>query len=112
MKSIPCEKLPADVFNIITDSIIRKIINPKEIKIQEFRNELYDLLIYNIEITEVLLYIIQFLLENKLIDTVRSSEILTECYTFLKYYNNNYRPIYHLENIIYFIISKIHFNTT
>ena len=112
MKSIPCEKLPADVFNIITDSIIRKIINPKEIKIQEFRNELYDLLIYNIEITEVLLYIIQFLLENKFIDTVRSSEILTECYTFLKYYNNNYRPIYHLENIIYFIISKIHFNTT
>jgi hypothetical protein len=112
MKSIPCEKLPADVFNIITDSIIRKIINPKEIKIQEFRNELYDLLIYNIEITEVLLYIIQFLLENEFIDTVRSSEILNECYTFLKYYNNNYRPIYHLENIIYFIISKIHFNTT
>lgn len=112
MKTLPCEKLPVDVFNVITDSIIRKIINPKEIKIQEFRNELYDLLIYNIEITEVLLYIIQFLLENKFIDTTQSSEILNECYTFLKYYNNNYRPIYHLENIIYFIISKIHFNTT
>ena len=112
MKTLSCEKLPVDVFNIITDGIIRKIINPKEIKIQEFRNELYDLLIYNIEITEVLLYIIQFLLENKFMDTTQTSEILFECYTFLKYYNNNYRSIYHLENIIYFIISKIHFNTT
>lgn len=44
-----------------------------------------------------------FLKEEDMID------ILSETYTFFKYYNNNYRPIYHLENILFFIINKIHF---
>jgi hypothetical protein len=26
----------------------------------------------------------------------------------LKYYNNNYRPIYHLESILFYLITKIH----
>ena len=53
------------------------------------------------------------LLLNKLgkNDTI-SSEIMTTIYldtfSFLQYYNNNYRPIYHLENYLYSLINKIH----
>ena len=34
--------------------------------------------------------------------------ILSRLYIFFKYYNNNYRPIYHLESIIYYLIKIIH----
>ena len=35
------------------------------------------------------------------------NEILIKTYKFLQFYNNNYRPIYHLENYIFYLISKI-----
>lgn len=112
LKKTELQNLPQDVFNIVTDNIIRKILCPQTIQIQEFRNDLYDLLIYNIDVTDTLFYIITFLLEKQILTNETTHEILQQFYTFLKYYNNNYRPIYHLENIIYFIIYKIHFNTT
>ena len=34
--------------------------------------------------------------------------IYLDLYKFLRYYNNNYRPIYHLESIMFYIIKKIH----
>ena len=35
-------------------------------------------------------------------------DIIKETHIFFKYYNNNYRPIYHLENIFYHMITVIH----
>ena len=43
--------------------------------------------------------------ENKL-KTDDMSSILIKTYTFLQYYNNNYRPIYHLEHYIFYLILK------
>lgn len=31
-----------------------------------------------------------------------------ESFQLLQFYNNNYRPIYHLENYLYSLINKIH----
>jgi hypothetical protein len=36
------------------------------------------------------------------------SDIMRKMFSFLKYYNNNYRPIYHLESILFYFIIKIH----
>ena len=36
------------------------------------------------------------------------SVILLKTYEFLKYYNNNYRPIYHLESYLFYLTSVIH----
>ena len=101
--------LPVDVFNIVTDTILTKIMNPTTINIQLFRNDLYELLIYNTDITEVLFYILNYLIQNNILDAHKMNDILKRSFTFLKYYNNNYRPIYHLENIIFYIIYIIHF---
>ena len=73
----------------------------------EFRDNLYDMLTYNLEIPECLFYILKYLIENKLLKREHISEILSKSYTFLKYYNNNYRPIYHLESIMYYILIKL-----
>jgi hypothetical protein len=101
--------LPSDVFNIVSDAILLKILNPSTINIQLFRNDIYDLLIYNNDIAEVLFYLINYLIQKKILSAQQVTEILERSFTFLKYYNNNYRPIYHLENIIFSIIYIIHF---
>ena len=35
-------------------------------------------------------------------------EILIETYRFFKLFNNNYRPIYHLESYMFYLTRKIH----
>ena len=34
-------------------------------------------------------------------------DVLLAAYNFFKYYNNNYRPIYHLENYILYLVRVI-----
>ena len=70
---------------------------------------IYDIFIYDIEIGYVIWNLINKLDADKKIKTSDDmSYIYIETYTFLQYYNNNYRPIYHLENLIIYIINIIH----
>lgn len=101
-------ELPKDVFNLICDGIIGEILNPKELKFTEFRDLIYDILVYNLEITDCLWYILSYLIENKYLEEVNMKECMEKIHVFLKQYNNNYRPIYHLESIFYYFISKVH----
>jgi len=106
MKNV--DDIPKDVFNTVCDSVIEKILNPSDIHFTGFRDTLYDILTYNLEMVECLWYILKFLIENGHLSSRDTSDILLRTYPFLKYYNNNYRPIYHLESIIFYIINKIH----
>jgi DNA polymerase III delta prime subunit len=98
---------PKDVFNIICNSIIQEMSNPKKIIITEFRDLLYEILIYNLDMTECLWYIISHFIQQYKLNNNHISDVLTKTKTFLKYFNNNYRPIYHLESILFYIIAKI-----
>ena len=101
-------EIPKDIFNVVVDNIIQKMYKPESIHIQSFRNDIYDILIYDINVSEFICHIIFYIIENKTVSNEDIHSILKETVTFFKYYNNNYRPIYHLENIIFFIINKIH----
>uniref|UniRef100_A0A6C0HYS5 Uncharacterized protein n=1 Tax=viral metagenome TaxID=1070528 RepID=A0A6C0HYS5_9ZZZZ len=101
------ENLPTDIFNIVCNQIIEDISNP-DIDFIKFRDSLYEILIYNLDVSECFFYIFtHFILENKLQNS-DISQVLQKTYSFLKYYNNNYRPIYHLESIFFYLIIKIH----
>jgi hypothetical protein len=102
------EEIPKDIFNIICDSIIQEILAPDKIVFTEFRDSLYDILTYNLDMTECLWYILRHFIENQYLKKEDISSILIKTHSFLKYYNNNYRPIYHLESIMYTIINTIH----
>ena len=103
-----CNEIPKDIFNIICNKIIENINNHEEHDFMKFRDSLYDILIYNLDMTECLYYIISYYIEIGRLKSVDISDILVKSYSFLKYYNNNYRPIYHLESIMYYIIVKIY----
>jgi hypothetical protein len=101
-------EFPKDIFNIICNNIIHDIESTTKINFTEFRDTLYDILTYNLDTVECLCYIIEYFIENNKINAKDISDILEKTYVFLKYYNNNYRPIYHLESIMFYIINKVH----
>ena len=95
-------------YRIICDKIILSIININDIKFLKFRDILYDILICNLNITDCIWYIISKLLETNKLDKKHISNLLIKTYQFFQYYNNNYRPIYHLENYFFYLSSLIH----
>jgi hypothetical protein len=92
----------------ICDVIINSMLNIKELKYNSFRNEIYNIFIYNLNIVECFWYILNKLIQEDHIKDKYVGEIYIELIKFLQYYNNNYRPIYHLENYLLYLITKIH----
>lgn len=93
---------------IICNKILKNIVDIQNINMLQFREILYDIFIYDLDITECVWYILSSLIKTKHITNINLTDIMLRTYNFLKYYNNNYRPIYHLENYLYFITKQIH----
>jgi hypothetical protein len=92
----------------ICDQILNKIKNYKDIHFLNLRDIIYSIFIYNLNVYDCLFYIIDDLISNNLIPQDRMESILIKLHNFLKLYNNNYRPIYHLENFILYLCINIH----
>ena len=90
------------------DEIISNITDLNELNYELLRQIIYDLLIYNYNIGESIYYIIYTLINKNLIKNDDYIELMINTYHFLKYFNNNYRPIYHLENFILYLTKIIH----
>lgn len=102
------EDVPSDLFDIICNKIIQEMENPNKIVFTNFRDVIYDILIYNLDVTECIWYIFTYFIKKGALSDESISKILIKTFTFLKYYNNNYRPIYHLESILFYIIIQIY----
>ena len=94
--------------NIICNKLINQIINIETSKFSEIREILYDIFIYDLQLEECIIYIITELIKKKKIKTKDIPELFKKNTIFLQYYNNNYRPIYHLESFIYYLTSIVH----
>jgi len=93
---------------IICDKILKEMIEIDDLKYLKFRDLLYDIFIYNLDITDCIWYILTELIKTNKIKKKDMSNVLLKTYSFLKYYNNNYRPIYHLESYLLHLVSVIH----
>lgn len=94
-----------NICNYIVD-IIQSPDN--ELKYDELRECLYDLLTYDINIQECIWFILRRLLMEGSLLPEMMNDIMIQTYIFLQYFNNNYRPIYHLENFVLLLVCKIH----
>jgi hypothetical protein len=109
IKNLHSDELVMDHYKIITDKILHVILHiEEEFKIVVFRDLLYDILIYNLDINQCVWYITTTLITSKKIPQKNVSDVLMNMYKFFKYYNNNYRPIYHLEYFFTYIIQVIY----
>jgi hypothetical protein len=93
---------------IICNKIINSLINIHELQFLKFRDFLYDIFIYNLNINECVWYILSSLINQKIIKKEHITKILVKTYRFFQYYNNNYRPIYHVENYFLSLSLIIH----
>ena len=101
------QSLPKDNCDVICNNIISYITSKNEINFMELRNHLYEMLTYNLDVIECIWYIFSELIVNEHINEEDISILSRNLYQQLKFYNNNYRPIYHLETIIYNMITRI-----
>jgi len=101
-------EIPIDIFNIICDEIIESLEKKNSLEFTNFRDLLYNILIYNLDIADCVWYILIHFINTEQIKGQDISDIIEKTHLFLKYFNNNYRPIYHLESIMFYMISKIH----
>ena len=93
---------------IICDNIINHIIHVNDIRFLKFRDILYDIFIYGLDVSKCIWYILSSLSREKLLKHSHISSVLIKTYCFFQYYNNNYRPIYHLENYLFHIMQIVY----
>ena len=96
--------------NIIryVDKLYTVIDNPETLKFTQFRDLIYDIFIYDMDIGYVIWLLLSKIILNKNLSQDNLTKIYLDTFSFLQFYNNNYRPIYHLENYLYNLINKIH----
>ena len=109
IKNLHSDELVMDHYKIITDKILHVILHvEEEFKIVVFRDLLYDILIYNLDINQCVWYIVTTLITSNKIPQKNVGDVLMNMYKFFKYYNNNYRPIYHLEYFFTYTIQVVY----
>ena len=101
------QKKDININSALVKVIYENIINYKDINFILFSDNIYDLFIYNIDVEKVIYCIIGELIKKGYFKE-NLDIILNDIYLFLKYYNNNYRPIYHVELIFFKMIKLIH----
>ena len=93
----------------ICNCIVDIILSPDaQLKYDALRERLYDILTYDINIQECVWSILRRLLQEGSLSPEMMDDIMIRTYTFFQYFNNNYRPIYHLENFVLLLVCKIH----
>lgn len=108
IKNIDCDLVPTNKKNIIINSLYETIINSnKQLDLFYLRERLYDLLLFQLDIYDVFFYIIRKLYEENKIPKDKLNGVSVECIRFSKFYNNNYRPIFHLERMALYLIETI-----
>jgi hypothetical protein len=100
-------EIPNDNFNTICNNIIQELLQYKTLSFTQFRDTIYDILVYNLDVPECLWYVISYFIQRNILTESEIDGIMNKMYIFLKQYNNNYRPIYHLESIFFYIITII-----
>jgi Fe-S-cluster formation regulator IscX/YfhJ len=99
------EELPSDVFNKICNALLDELehVSPERFQFLHFRDLLYNMTIYHLDILESLTYVLVNAVRKKWLPDSSLGPILSEIVVFLKWYNNNYRTIYHIERIFFFL---------
>ena len=96
------------MYKPIYDRLLNTIKDYNSLSYSELREIIYDILIYKNDINDVIWYVIKDLINCGLLKTEKLGDVLFKTIQFFQLYNNNYRPIYHLENYFYYLVIVVH----
>tara|TARA_Y100000389_G_scaffold204625_1_gene258432 strand:+ start:6179 stop:7117 length:939 start_codon:yes stop_codon:yes gene_type:complete len=92
----------------LCNEIVCYIIDYKNIDFLRLRELLYDIFIYQHNIDNCIWYITSYMINHNYFCKKTLENYLIKLYQFYVFFNNNYRPIYHLENLMLYLCSSIH----
>jgi len=72
------------------------------------REQLYDILVYNLSVEECVWNIVKKLINENMIKQKNIQLSFRKVLDFLETYNNNYRPIFHLEKLTINLMKIVH----
>ena len=84
---------------------VTNIITQGNVSLFQLREQLYTFLTLNYKVHDCFANIIFNLIEISYINEENINNVLKMYNEFTEKYNNNYRPIYHLESFILFLIN-------
>ena len=89
------------------DNIIYHLTEEENINFMQFRENIYNIIVFNIDIYQFIYKILSRLNEMKKIKNKNIVNILKHLFVFFRRYNNNYRPIYHVELFLLNVFNEI-----
>lgn len=90
---------PIQPYEVICNSIYTSIIKKESFNFALLREQLYDILIYNLNVDACIWFLVEKLIKEGRLNPNQLVKVLEKVFEFFRNYNNNYRPIYHLERI-------------
>jgi len=98
-----------EVFEIIVRNIVTIVTGGIDsVVFAELRECIYDLFVYDANIHLCMWSVLSTLIKTGYIDNRYIDVCVENTFEFFKLYNNNYRPIYHVEAYLYKTMSIIH----
>jgi len=98
---------PIQPYEVICNSIYTSITKKEGFSFSLLREQLYDILIYNLNVDACIWFLVEKLVKENRLNTVQLITVLEKVFDFFRNYNNNYRPIYHLERIALNLINVL-----
>jgi hypothetical protein len=109
LKRISNSKLKIEsVKTDFVNNVFSFIKNRKTFTIKALRGILYDILIYQIDIYDFFYNLMKKISQELKPSQEKMFKLLNEINNILKLFNNNYRSIYHLENMVLSIITILY----
>jgi hypothetical protein len=90
------------------DELVDLIREPAAMKFALLREKLYDVFIYDMNVPACVWYIYARLVREGDINSEAADDALLRVLRFFQHFNNNYRPIYHLETYILYLCKEVH----
>jgi len=103
INNITYENIANNIYNIIIIDA-----NKQHLSLIDLRDKLYNVLLYHQDIYECFYHIIKRLYGENFIKNTDFININIKLIEFSKLYNNNYRPIFHLERFSLYLNSIVH----
>ena len=100
-----CSVTPIALF---CEDMIATIVAYEDLKFGALRDKLYNILILDLDLAEALWRIFTGLIEKGYITNEQIPSLMSRFYVIFHRYNNNYRPIMHLESFIFTLVTTIH----
>lgn len=98
-------KTQESLTEIVCNNIIKEIVDYKFTN--GFRDSLYDILTYDLDVIECFWYIFVYMSKiNTINNALINGDFTESIYLYLKYHNNNYREIFHIERLFFLFVKN------